>query len=111
MVNLYHRSRYVLRNYAYLGFLEREIRQQLALPENSVAFTREGDFYWNERDWFSARVKYVYICLVAGLLLMFLGATNVGDWRGGHCVLTGMDFAFAVPTVAFLVAYILSSFA
>ena len=44
-VNLYHRSRYVLRNYAYLGLLEKEIRQQLALPDSTllsrarVAFT------------------------------------------------------------------------
>ena len=37
-VNLYHRSRYVLRNYAYLGLLEEEIRQELALPAWSLSF-------------------------------------------------------------------------
>jgi hypothetical protein len=105
IVNLYHRARYVLRNYAYLSALEREIRQQLALPDSTVAFTRESTFYWGNRDFFSGAVKYVYIILLSCLIVSFLVATIVEDWIGHHRALSVVDVLFAVPTLAFLVAY------
>jgi hypothetical protein len=108
-VNLYHRSRYVLRNYAYLGALENEIRQQLGLSAPSVAFTRESSFYWGNRDIFSAAVKYVYIILLSGLLLIFLVATIVADWSSGNWVLAAVDILFAIPTLTFLAAYAIAS--
>ncbi|MGB8770659.1 MAG: hypothetical protein WCC92_13645, partial [Candidatus Korobacteraceae bacterium] len=108
-VNLYHRARYVLRNYAYLGRLEKEIRQQLALPDTSVAFTRESSFYWGSRDRFSAAVKYVYITLLSGLLVSFLAATIIGDLKTGKTLLTVVDIVFAVPTLIFLTAYAIAS--
>lgn len=49
MVNLFHRALYVLRNYAYLGALEVEIRNDLKVNEGSIAFTRESTFYWDKR--------------------------------------------------------------
>jgi hypothetical protein len=108
-VNLYHRARYVLRNYAYLGRLEKEIRQQLALPVTYVAFTRESSFYWGSRDLFAGAVKYVYIILLSGLLVSFLVATVIGDWKTGNHLLTGVDILFAIPTLAFLAAYAIAS--
>ena len=109
MVNLYHRSRYVLRNYAYLGYLEREIRQHLGLAASSFAFTRESKFYWDERDVFAAFVKWVYIILLSLLLLMFLAAAIMGDVDSRNWPMTCVDILFAAPTVAFLVAYAISS--
>jgi hypothetical protein len=108
-VNLYHRARYVLRNYAYLSALETEIRQRLYLTSPSVAFTREGSFYWGNSDIASRVVKYVYIGLLSALLVSFLGGTIRVDWRSGNCLLTIVDILFAAPTLFFLVAYAISS--
>ena len=108
-VNLYHRSRYVLRNYAYLGLLEKEIRQQLALPDSYFAFTRESSFYWRQRDAFAPWVKVVYIGLLSALLVTFLLATICGDWKSGNRLLTVADILFALPIWIFLYAYASSS--
>ncbi len=109
MVNVYHRANYVLRNYAYLGALEAEIRQVLGLRENSVSFTRESTFYWGHRSFLSGSVKYVYIVLLGGLLLMFLGALTIADWRHGNWLLTAIDLVFSVPTLTFLLGFAVSS--
>jgi hypothetical protein len=58
-VNLYHRALYVLRNYRYLGKLEEEIREQLKISAESVAFTRESTFYWGDRGALLGAVKWV----------------------------------------------------
>ncbi|HEX4603976.1 MAG TPA: hypothetical protein VH724_08300 [Candidatus Angelobacter sp.] len=108
-VNLYHRARYVLRNYAYLSALESEIRQTLSLREGAVAFTRESTFYWGQRDFLSGAVKYVYIVLLAGLLLTFLGVLTVADWKNGNHVLSLVDLIFAVPTLIFVFGFANSS--
>lgn len=109
MVNLYHRTRYVLRNYAYLSALETDIRQALGLGKDNVAFTRESTFYWGHRDILSGAVKYVYIVLLAGLLLIFLGTLTVADWRTSNHLLTAVDIVFAVPTLTFLFGFAASS--
>ncbi len=108
-VNLYHRARYVLRNYAYLSAIENEIREALGLGENTVAFTRESTFYWGSRDFLSGAVKYIYIFLLAGLLLSFLGSLIVVDWKSGNHLLSAVDIAFAAPTLTFLYGYATSS--
>ncbi len=104
-VNLYHRARYVLRNYAYLSALESEIRQQLALPATTVAFTRESTFYWGNRDFFSGAVKFVYIALLSCLIVSFLVAIVIEDWSNNRWLLTAVDVVFAIPILAFLFAY------
>ena len=45
IVNLHHRVATIKRNYKYLGALEEEIRQELALAPSAVFFTRESVFY------------------------------------------------------------------
>jgi hypothetical protein len=101
-INLYHRDRYVLRNYAYLSALEAEIRQILALDSAAVAFTRESTFYWGQRDLLAGAVRYVYIVLLAGLLFSFLGALIVADWRSSNHLLSLVDIVFTVPTLIFV---------
>jgi hypothetical protein len=108
-VNLYHRARYVLRNYAYLSAMEHEIRATLNLSNNAVAFTRESTFYWGSRDVLSAAVKYIYIFLLAGLLLIFLGSLIVVDWRSGNHPMAAIDIVFAAPILTFLYGYATSS--
>jgi hypothetical protein len=108
-VNLYHRARYVLRNYAYLSALEREIRAALNLSNGAVAFTRESTFYWGSRDVLSGAVKYIYIVLLAGLLIVFLGSLILVDWRSGTRLMATIDIIFAVPILTFLYGYATSS--
>ncbi len=108
-INLYHRARYVLRNYAYLSALEREIRAALNLSNGTVAFTRESTFYWGSRDVLSGAVKYIYIFLLAGLLLVFLVSLIVVDWTSGNHRLSAVDMIFAVPILTFIHGYATSS--
>ena len=109
MVNLYHRSLYVLRNYRYLSQLEREIRDDLGLPSDSIAFTREGSFYWSDRALFQSTVKWCYIALVGCLLFAFLGGRILEDFRTRTLVLACVDLAISVATAVFFLAYARSS--
>lgn len=109
MVNLYHRSLYVLRNYRYLAQLEQEIRDNLGLPSESVAFTREGSFYWSDRAPFQSAVKWCYIALVACLLFAFLGGKILQDFRTRTLILACVDLAISVATAIFFLAYARSS--
>ena len=109
MVNLYHRALYVLRNYRYLGELEREIREQLKLSADSVSFTRENTFYWSDRAPLLGAVKWVYIFFVGALLFAFLGGRTYHDFNAGNIPLGSVDLAISLPTVVFFVAYAYSS--
>lgn len=103
MVNLFHRSLYVLRNYDYLGELEREIRIKLDLAEYDRAFTRESKFYWDNRPWPLATVKYIYIIFLGALLLAFLGGRIYYDWGSGLLVI--IDITITLPTIGYFIAY------
>lgn len=111
MVNLYHRAAYVLRNYRYLAELEREIRAELALDPEAVAFSRESSFYWRDRDQskLSGLVKWAYIGLLGLLLVVFLGGRIAGDLGDGNLWLVTADLAIAVPTLLFYLEYARSS--
>ena len=72
MVSLYHRSLNVLRYYAYLGVLEKEIRLLLGFVDGEeMGFTRESSFYWQKRPVLMSLVKYFYILIIAGMLGLF----------------------------------------
>jgi hypothetical protein len=79
MVNLYHRAGYVLQNYRYLGLLEAQIRSQIGDIGNNVAFTREGTFYWQERERLRNTVKYAYILSLGVLLLAAISGRIYDD--------------------------------
>jgi hypothetical protein len=109
MVNLYHRSLWVLRHYRYLGLLETEIRQELSLQEPMVTFSREGGFYWTERGEGLSRIKWVYVVLLGLLLLSFLVAKAIDDVRTGSGYLIAVDILTGVPTLYFYWVYVRSS--
>ena len=109
MVNLYHRSRFVIRNYMYLGFLEKEIRQELKLSKADAAFTRESRFYWRTRDSLAWLVKWAFFILLGGLLALFLGSRIVCDVTNGEIFFIIVDLAAAALIVVFYVGYIFSS--
>jgi hypothetical protein len=109
VVNLYHRALYVLRNYRYLAVLEQEIRAQLGLASGSIAFTREGSFYWSDRVFLQSAVKWCYIVLVGCLLFAFLGERAYEDFRTRTLALSVVDLAISIATTLFFLAYARSS--
>jgi len=109
VVNLYHRALYVLRNYRYLAGLEREIRQQLGAAGESIAFTREGNFYWGDRASLQSAVKWCYIVLVGCLLFAFLGGRIYEDFRTRKLTLAVVDLVVYIATCLFFLAYARSS--
>jgi hypothetical protein len=85
-VNIYHRSTSVLRNYAYLGRMEKEIRDEFNLTEREVAFTRESGFYWNKRPFLFSSVKYFYILYSAdSYRIVLLCENSAGRPRDVGC--------------------------
>lgn len=109
VVNLNHRASYILRNYHYLSRLEKEIHARLALPPDSVAFTREGKFYWGDPPRLRGWVPRVYIGMLGLLLIAFLAGRVIEDFRSCNWVLGVVDLAIALPTVVFYADYALSS--
>jgi hypothetical protein len=109
VVNLYHRALYVLRNYRYLAALEQEIRGHLEAPPKSIAFTREGSFYWSDRTFLQSAVKWCYIVLVGCLLFAFLGGRIYEDFTTRTVVLAVVDLMISIATSLFFLAYARSS--
>jgi small-conductance mechanosensitive channel len=109
VVNLYHRALYVLRNYRYLAALEREIRGQLGVASEAIAFTREGSFYWSDRAFLQSAVKWCYIVLVGCLLFAFLGGRIYEDFETRTLALAVVDLAISIATSLFFLEYARSS--
>ena len=109
MVNLYHVSRQVIRNYQYLGALEQEIRAHLNLGSNSVLFTREGTFYWKHRPPLWSCVRWTYIVLLGGLLATFAAGRVYYDWRTGSILATPVNATISLLTLSYFFAYAVTS--
>jgi hypothetical protein len=105
MVNLYHRTATITRNYQYLAKMEKEIRINLALPAGSVSFTREGDFYSSHQGKFLASVKWFYVFLLGALLLAFLVAKIWDDFSSGAILLGIVDVGLAFSILTYFVGY------
>lgn len=110
-VNLYHRACAVLRGYDYLGAMEKEIRSMLGLDAGFVSFTREGDFYKNQRLGGRLKtVKYAYALLLGFLLLLFLFERMRYDWYHSSPWLFVFDSLVALATLFYYGVYVEASF-
>jgi hypothetical protein len=109
MFNLYHRALSVLMQYAYLGSLEKEIRESLQFKVDEKAFTRESDFYWRNRPALMGTVKWVYMLLLGLLLLAFLIGRLVDDYHSGSLWLVWIDIVVSIPTLIYFFGYASSS--
>jgi hypothetical protein len=120
MVNLYHRNISVLRSYRYLDRLEDEIRAMMEADETSVAFTREGKFYWSQRtpvtgrlhtlgSWAMGMVKYAYSILLGFLLIFFLGSRLLASLQNGLSTISLIELVFAPFILLYFGAYVSSS--
>ena len=109
MVNLYHRSIGVYRNYQYLAAMEKEIRAAIAINEATVSFTREGSFYWNDHRLMLRAVKWVYIVLLGALLLLFLCVRVYTDFGSRKILLAIAEAVISAFTLAYFIAYACAS--
>jgi hypothetical protein len=107
MENLYRRTLWIYRNYAYLAVLETDIQANLGME--GASFTREGKFYWQKRDWLLGWVKFFYIVVLGGLLGALLCGRLVRDLRSGPAILTSVDAVVGGTALAFFIAYVKAS--
>ena len=106
---LYHRTTFIKRSYLYLGKLETELRAALGLAADSVAFTREGQFYESNSSSLRHAVGIAYIVMLGLLLFAFLGMRILTDFGSGNIVTGVIDLVLAIPTTVFFVAYVRAS--
>lgn len=81
MANLYHRSTTILNYYIYLAHLEKEIRDELRIPEGHLAFTRESTFYGERGQPTSTIIGKSYKAIVLALLAAFFILRLTSDYR------------------------------
>lgn len=109
MVQLYHRTISITRNYDYLAGMEEEIRDRLGLQEPMISFTREGNFYWRNSPHFSKQIGVAYIVMLGLLLFAFLGMRIYTDLEAGNIFIIVADILLVFPTMIFFGAYAYSS--
>jgi len=105
MQKLYSTNLSVSRYYLYLGAMETEIRKTLGLPENSVAFTREGKFYWGGRTATQNMSKWLYVIVITITLLPFSVLKILGDFELKSIMLTLVDIIVSMMTFIYLFEY------
>ena len=109
MQKLYSTNLSVMRNYLYLGAMEKEIRQGLGLSKESVSFTREGSFYWGKRSLMQELSKWYYILVILIVLLPFQILKLIHDFSTNNLVMFGVDMLIVVLTLFFFAGYALSA--
>jgi hypothetical protein len=106
---LYHRTTFISRTYRYLESLEHEVREGLELSTESVAFSREGKFYWNCRPALASGVWFCFAVMLGTLLGSFLTFRILNDFMSGNSWVGFVDVLLAIPTLVFYFAYVFSS--
>ncbi|MBK9924267.1 MAG: hypothetical protein IPP66_03160 [Anaerolineales bacterium] len=105
MQKLYATNLSVFRYYQYLGAVEDEIRKSLSLTDDSVAFTREGKFYWGGRTVAQNISKWLYVLVLLITLLPFSVLKIAGDIGSKSNILIVVDIAVSLMTFIFLFEY------
>ena len=110
MQRLYSTNLSVMRNYMYLGAIEKELRIHLNLPPKSVSFSREGDFYWHRRSMMQSMSKYYYVVVLFIILIPFIVFKLIADFQELNFIVIFVDVAVSLMTVLYWREYALSSF-
>lgn len=105
MQKLYSTNLSVSRYYLYLGTMEDEIRKMLELPKESVAFTREGRFYWGGRTATQNISKWLYVIVITITLLPFSLLKVFGDLELKNIILVFIDIVVSLMTFVYLFEY------
>ena len=93
------------RYYLYLGAMEDEIRKTLELPRESIAFTREGKFYWGGRTVAQDISKWLYVIVLTITLLPFSVLKALGDLELKNIMFTLVDIVVSLMTLIYLFEY------
>ncbi|MBI5932878.1 MAG: hypothetical protein HY867_04160 [Chloroflexi bacterium] len=110
MQRLHSTNLSVMRNYMYLGALEKEIRGHLRLPAESVSFTREGSFYWGKRTKMQSMSKYYYAIVLFIILIPFIVLKVIADFQAPNFIVIPVDVAVSLMTVLYWAEYSYSAF-
>ena len=110
MQRLYSTNLSVMRTFLYLGALEKEIQPHLGLPTGSVAFTREGSFYWGRRSHIQAMSKYYYVVVLFIILVPFIGFKLIADLESPNLLVIAVDVVVSLMAGLYWWAYARSSF-
>jgi uncharacterized membrane protein len=111
---LYSTNLSVMRNFIYLGALEKEIRGHMRLPANSVSFTREGSFYWGKRRRMQKASKWLYIIVLFIILVPFIAFKIQADLNPENLVwptwiILLVDVIVSLMTISYWWEYAYSS--
>ncbi len=109
MQRLYSTNLSVMRDYLYLGAVEKEIRDNLNLPPDSVSFTREGKYYWNRRMVMQTASKWYYIFVLFVILIPFIVLKLRADLQSPNWLVVLVDFTVSLMTVLYWAEYAYSA--
>jgi hypothetical protein len=109
MQRLYSTNLSVMRNFLYLGALEKEIRKHLNLSTDSIAFTREGSFYWGKRMVMQTASKWYYIFVLFIILIPFIVLKLRSDLQTLNWLILLADFTVSLITVMYWGEYAYSA--
>jgi hypothetical protein len=125
MASLCHGSGMIINGYLYLGMLEREVRAELKLGKDRIAFTREGPFFEVTGRRLTRLIGFCYKMVLGLLLVAFFalriyfdlpseglpaavpGRTEAVRWYGwliGNFLLV-IDVIVAIPTLLLFLRY------
>ncbi len=110
MQRLYSTNLSVMRNFMYIGAVEREIRGHLRLSADSVAFTREGNFYWGKRSPMQSMSKYYYVVVLFIILIPFIAIKLIADFKELNLIVIFVDVAVSLMAALYWWEYARSSF-
>jgi hypothetical protein len=79
MANLYLQTSLIINYYGYLD-LEQDLRNELSLRQDRVAFTREGAYYSATGRRVSALVRLFYKLVLFALLVLLFATRMLIDW-------------------------------
>jgi tetrahydromethanopterin S-methyltransferase subunit G len=125
MASLCHGTGMIINYYVYLGMLEREVRSELQLARDQIAFTREGPFFEATGRKLTRLIGFCYKMVLGVLLVCFFalriyfdipnegvlapvpGREEAVKWYGwlvGNFLLV-IDIVAAVPTLWLFARY------
>lgn len=109
MINLFHKTRFIKRNYEYLGGLESDIRSAMSLQNSNVSFTREGAFYSQNYSVSSKITGLSYVLILGVLLISFTAMRLITDWDSKQLYNFSIDLLISIALAYFFISYALIS--
>jgi hypothetical protein len=105
MIQIYHRTSHINRSYGYLGALETDIRERLKSHVGETSFTREGDYYKNNRPKLLKLTGLVYAIFLGFLLvLVYFGGYWIESTKNTSKTL--IDYIILVTIALYYFSYL-----